>query len=475
MNLNKNTVFQSYPQIDGGTVDLALAKEIAKSPRKIIVLDDDPTGTQTVHDVSVYTDWSRSSLRAGFLEENKLFYILTNSRALSQKETTRIHREIADGAIAVSRELGIPFLIVSRSDSTLRGHYPLETQVLAQRLALQGQPIDGEILCPFFYAGGRFTVGNIHYVLQGEDLVPAAETEFAADKTFGYTHSDLPGYIQEKTAGAYPADSVVCISLEQLRAMDYEGITRQLMSVTGFGKVCVNAIGPVDVKVFCVALYRAMAAGKHFLFRTAADFVKAVGGISDQPLLTRQQLIPRPTQMGGVVVVGSHTQKTTEQLQRLLTSDRAVGIEFNSDLVLQGDGALQAEVQRCVALEEEIIRSGKTAVCYTNRKLLSLPDDTKEQALARSVKIGEAVHHLVGDLSVTPSFVISKGGITSSDVAVKALRLHRATVLGQICPGIPAWQTPEDSRFPGIAYIIFPGNTGSADTLRQAVDILQGQ
>ena len=175
------------------------------------------------------------------------------------------------------------------------------------------------------------------------------------------------------------------------------------------------------------------------------------------------------------MVVGSHTQKTTEQLQRLLTSDRAVGIEFNSDLVLQGDGALQAEVQRCVALEEEIIRSGKTAVCYTNRKLLSLPDDTKEQALARSVKIGEAVHHLVGDLSVTPSFVISKGGITSSDVAVKALRLHRATVLGQICPGIPAWQAPEDSRFPGIAYIIFPGNTGSADTLRQAVDILQGQ
>ena len=114
--------------------------------------------------------------------------------------------------------------------------------------------------------------------------------------------------------------------------------------MTGFNKICVNAIDYCDIKVFAVALYRAMAQGKTFLFRTAAGLVKVLGGVSDIPLLSREDMVTTETQSGGVVVVGSHTQKTTAQLEELLQLDCTVPVAFNSDLVLQGDDALYAEV-----------------------------------------------------------------------------------------------------------------------------------
>ena len=217
-----------------------------------------------------------------------------------------------------------------------------------------------------------------------------------------------------------------------------------------------------------------MSRGKRFLFRTAAGFVKVVGGVSDRPLLTRDEMVTTETSNGGIVVVGSHTAKTTAQLQELLALDGVVPVEFHSGLVLEGDEPFYAEVARCVAEEEKIIKSGKTAVCFTERKLLALKDDSKEAALLRSVKISDGVQKLVGGLSVTPAFVVAKGGITSSDVGTKALAVKRANVLGQIRPGIPVWQTGRESKFPGTAYVIFPGNVGEASTLREAVEILMG-
>lgn len=467
-------VLAGYPPVDEGRIDALLGKEIAAAAFKWVVLDDDPTGVQTVHGVSVYTDWTVESIRMGFAEENRLFYILTNSRGMTAQQTERAHREIAANVAAVSAETGIPCFFLSRSDSTLRGHYPLETEVL-NRAAPDGASADGEILCFFFQEGGRYTLGNVHYVRYGDELVPAGNTEFARDRTFGYRSSDLREYVEEKTGGRYPAGSVVCISLDELRACDIDGITAKLMEVSGFNKVVVNAAAYCDVKVFAVALYRTVAQGKRFLFRTAAGLVKVLGGIPDRPLLTRAEMVTAETGLGGIVVVGSHTAKTTEQLNRLLALGTVVPVPFDSDRVLDGDEAFYAEVDRCVAEEEKIIRAGKTAVCYTNRRLLAVENDTPTDALVRSVKISEGVHSLVGRLSVTPAFVVAKGGITSSDVGIKALKVKRATVRGQIRPGIPVWQTGDESRFPGTPYVIFPGNVGEADTLRQAVEILQGR
>ena len=466
------SVLNQYPPAGEAAVSALLQAELARNDTKFIVLDDDPTGVQTVHDVSVYTDWSVESISQGLLEDTRLFYILTNSRALTPAQTEALHREIAANAAEASKRTGKKFLFISRSDSTLRGHYPLETQVLRDCLESAGQPVDGEILFPYFKEGGRFTLHHTHYVQYGVQLVPAAQTEFAKDASFGYTHSDLTQYIAEKTHGAYRAEDVTTISIEELRAQDYDAIVSKLMQVTGFGKVTVDALDDCDVKIFAVALYRAMARGKTFLFRTAASFVKAAGGISTIPYLQRKDMQPERDGRGGLVIVGSHTEKTTAQLHALLQLPETEPIAFDSDLVLQGEFALAQEVERCVALEEKAILEGKVAVCYTKRTLLHFDADTEESALRRSVRISESVQALAGQLRVKPAFLIAKGGITSSIIGTQALRVRRALVLGQILPGIPVWRTGAESKFPGMAYVIFPGNVGDTDSLRRAVEIL---
>ena len=468
-------VFEKYNKPDETKLDELLKKEIENNDTKFVVLDDDPTGVQTVHDISVYTDWTVESMKKGFMDDNKVFYILTNSRGMTEAETTKIHHEIIDAVAQAAAETGKNYQFISRSDSTLRGHYPLETELLKEGVEKSGKTVDGEVLFPFFKEGGRFTIDNTHYVKYGDELVPAAQTEFAKDKTFGYTHSSIPEYVEEKTKGDYKAENVTCIALEDLRALNIDKITEQLTNVKDFNKVCVNAIDYCDVKAFCIALYRAMAAGKSFMFRTAAGFVKVVGGVTDIPLLTRKEMVVKETDNGGIVVVGSHTAKTTAQLEELLKLDNVVPVEFKSSLVLDGDEAFYNEVKRCVAEGEKIIASGKTAVCFTERKLLTVENDTKESALIRSVKISDGVQRLVGDLNITPAFVIAKGGITSSDVGTKALKVKCANVMGQIKPGIPVWQTGSESRFPQTPYVIFPGNVGEVTTLREAVEVLNAK
>ena len=196
--------------------------------------------------------------------------------------------------------------------------------------------------------------------------------------------------------------------------------------------------------------------------------------MSDIPLLTRSDMIVNESENGGIIVVGSHTAKTTSQLECLKEIADIEFIELDANLVRDEEGFAN-EVGRCLALEGEYIKSGKTVCCYTSRSLVVANTGDKEDELRLSVRISDAVQSLVGRLAVTPSFVVAKGGITSSDVGVKALKVKRATVLGQIKPGIPVWQTGSESKFPNTPYVIFPGNVGEATTLREAVEELMNK
>lgn len=440
--------------------------------KKMIVLDDDPTGVQTVHGVSVYTDWEEDSIRQGFQEENPMFFILTNSRSFSEEETVRAHREIAQRIRKISRELGREFFLISRGDSTLRGHYPLETEVLGTELEKEGDlSVDGEILCPFFPEGGRFTFGNIHYVKEQELLVPAGMTEFAKDKTFGYQASDLREYVEEKTKGKYEAKSCIIISLEELRALDVEGIKQKLLGASNMAKVIVNAVTYEDLMVFCAAFARALKEGRYFLARTAAALPKVMGQVSDQPLLGRADLV-KTEKNGGIVLVGSHVKKTTQQLECLKESECGLEfMEFDVNTSFE-EGGLAREVEKTVQKAEKCIVQGKTAVIYTSRTLLAPETMDKEELLKISVGISDAVTSIIGKLCVKPRFIIAKGGITSSDVGTKALCVRKAQVMGQVKKGIPVWMTGEESKFPGMPYIIFPGNVGEVSTLREIVEEL---
>ena len=457
---------------DADKAEMLLSQAMEGFHKKLVVLDDDPTGVQTVHDVSVYTDWEEESIRNGFEEKEAMFFILTNSRSFSVEETTKVHQDIAARVAKVARELGQDFMIISRGDSTLRGHYPLETQLLADGLTKnEGVVIDGEIICPFFPEGGRYTMDNIHYVKEQENLVPAGMTEFAKDKTFGYKSSDLTEYVEEKTEGKYHKEDCITISLDELNALDVQGIKDKLMSAQNMAKIIVNAVSYADLKVFCAALVLAMKAGKHYMARTAAAFTKVMGRISDQSLLGRAQL-EGDTKNGGIVLIGSHVKKTTDQLNCLKELDgQADFMEFQVNTVFEENG-LEKEVERTVKAAEEKILSGRTVVIYTSRQLLAPENMTPEEKLQISVKISNAVTSIIGKLSVKPKFIIAKGGITSSDVGTKALRVKKARVMGQVKKGIPVWMTGEESKFPGMPYIIFPGNVGNEETLREIVELL---
>lgn len=440
---------------------------------KIIVLDDDPTGIQTVHGVCVYTNWSEESIRAGFEEENPMFFILTNSRGFTAEETRSVHQLIGRRIVKISKEQKVPFVLISRGDSTLRGHYPLETETLRETLEAEGITVDGEILCPFFPEGGRYTVGDVHYVAEGTRLIPAGETEFAKDRTFGYKSSDLKEWIEEKSGGRWKKDEVLSVSVAELRGKTLKGTEEKLLSLTGFQKLIVNAVEYRDVERFAEVCKACISRGKTYIFRTAAAFPKVLGGITDQKLLGKEELVEQDNPHGGLIIAGSHVAKTTRQLEELKKDERIRFIEFNVALVTDEE-KFRREQERVICETDEALAAGVTAAVYTSRKRLDLDTGNREDDLRLSVKISDAVTGIVPALSVRPSFLIAKGGITSSDIGTKGLRVKKAMVAGQILPGIPVWKTGEESMFPHMSYVIFPGNVGSDTALYDAVQKLIG-
>ncbi|MFV0353377.1 MAG: four-carbon acid sugar kinase family protein [Oscillospiraceae bacterium] len=466
----KNAQSERYTEEQKKEIWRELADVNARREELIVVLDDDPTGIQTVHDINVYTDWQVQTLVDAFKEEKNMFFILTNSRGMTAKQVKKQYEEIAENIIFARRSTGRCFLLICRGDSTLRGHYPLEGETLCKALENKDKvTFDGEIIIPFFGEGGRYTLGDIHYLKQEDKLVPVGETEFAKDKTFGYASSNLRAWCQEKTEGRYSANRIVSVGLEELQKRDYAAIENKLRRVQGFNKVVVNAACYEDLAVFTTALIKVLATGKHFLYRTSASFVKVLGGILDVPLLQRKDMIDEKNEHGGVVIIGSHVNKTTRQLEKLKQSDMPLCfLEFDQHKILEQDG-LKKEAERVLALVEEKIKEGQTCVVYSRRERFDLPDSDKEKQLEAAVCISDAITSIVGDLKVRPSFIVAKGGITSSDIGTKALRVKKARVLGQAAAGVPVWQTGEESKFSGLPYVIFPGNVGDDETLYEVV------
>lgn len=457
-----------YPKDEEEKVNSLLHQLLMENDRLLAVIDDDPTGGQTVHDINVYTGWNRESLLKAFQTPQNMFYIMTNSRSMTGARTAAVQREIVENLVWASGVTGRRFELISRGDSTLRGHYPQETQVLAAGLS---QADRKELLIPYFHEGRRYTINDIHYLLDEGRLIPVGESEFGQDKAFGYKNSDLKKWIEEKTKGNVTADQVGSISLEMLRNLDFEGINA-VLSERRYPKVIVNAATDMDLKVFAVCYYQMLKKGMNFIARTASSWPKIAGGISSVPLMEAGRLVEKSNLNGGLVIVGSHVKKTTEQLNTLMKSKAGLRfIEFNQHTALE-PARLAQEAQRVVEAAESAMASGVTAVIYTKRERLDWNKGGAEEELAITSRIADSVTGIAARIRANPRFVVVKGGITSSEIAVKAYRVTEARILGQAAEGVPVWRLGEGSRYPGMAYVIFPGNVGSNDTLRNVVEAL---
>jgi len=170
-------------------------------------------------------------------------------------------------------------------------------------------------------------------------------------------------------------------------------------------------------------------------------------------------------------VVGSHVRRTTEQLQRLLDTPDTAGIEVNVPALVHGDDERDREITRVRGQANGAIATGQTPVVYTSRKV-ERPEGMEELAVARTVS--DALVAIVRGIEMRPEFVVGKGGITSSDVGTLGLGAQRASVLGQVRPGVPVWRLGSESRFPSMPYIVFPGNVGDAEMLAEIVTELIG-
>ncbi len=464
--MQKAAIFQQLPP-EWPTDRLPeIQQQVAASGRKIVVLDDDPTGTQTVHQVTVLTEWSVDALAAELAQPDPCFYILTNSRSLPLPAAQALNAEIGRNLLAASQQTGRPFAVVSRSDSTLRGHYPGETDALAAALGMQ---VDGTLLIPFFLEGGRFTIDDVHYVAEGDQLIPAAETPFAQDAAFGYRSSNLREWVAEKSGGAHPAARVASISLADIRQGGPAVVAQKLCALQNNQACVVNCVSMRDLQIFVLGLLEAEAQDKTFLYRTAASFVQVRAGITPRPLLTSAELTGNRTG-GGLVVVGSYVPKTSSQLGPLLAMPEIVSAEVNVAALLD-DVTQVGEIERVAQLVETALRAEQTAVIYTSRALVT--GNGAEASLAIGQRISASLVAIVQALEVAPRYILAKGGITSSDTATQGLGVRRATVLGQILPGVPVWQTGAESRWPGLIYVVFPGNVGDNEALVNAVKRFQ--
>ncbi len=441
-----------------------LRADLARSGRKLVVLDDDPTGTQTVHGVKVYMDWSEGTLEGALQAADSAFYVSTNSRSLAPDEAESLAALIGRNLRDAARRLGAEVLVASRSDSTLRGHFPVEVSALAS--ALYGA-VDGVILAPCFFEAGRYTVGDVQWVETAGELVEAHRTEFARDRAFGYRSSDLKEWVAEKSAGAIPSSRVISIRLDLLRSGGEDYVAEALARSKDGSPIIANAACYEDLEILAGAVARVESAGKRFIYRTAASFVKARAGIEDRPFLTREE-----TQAGagpGLVVVGSYIGKTTRQVKALLDAGLARGVELGVDELDDGRSA-EGEVARVAREAASVLSSGSSVAVYTSRTLRETSD-----SIAAGKTVMSALCDAVRRIDARPSWIVAKGGITSIEIARSALRAATAEVLGQIASGVSVWRTGPPAVWGEVPYVVFPGNVGGDEALLDVVRALSGR
>ncbi|MEU5108832.1 MULTISPECIES: four-carbon acid sugar kinase family protein [unclassified Streptomyces] len=440
--------------------------------RRLVVLDDDPTGTQTVADVPVLTTWTVEDLRWALRQDSTAFFVLTNTRSLDPDAAAARNREVVRALAQASAAEGIGYVLASRGDSTLRGHFPLETDVLADEV-----PVDGVVLVPAYIEAGRLTADSVHWMRTAEGMLPVGRSEFARDATFGYANSRLPEWIEEKTGGRVAAADVLRITLEDLRVRGPEHVAGLLGSLREGRTAVADALTDDDLRVLALASARAEAGGTRLLYRCGPSFVRARAGQAARAPLTAAELrAGRDTAAPaghGLIAVGSHVGLTTRQLDRLRERGGIAEFELDVPALLDEErrAAHIAEVAKACAGALE----GGEVVVRTTRSVVTGADADDSLAIARSVSAAlvETVRAVTAERR--PAFVVAKGGITSSDIATEGLEIRRAWARGTLLPGIVSLWEPESGPSVGIPYIVFAGNVGDDNALADAIDLLRSR
>ncbi len=446
-------IIKELPQSQFTEIFPRLEGFIKGSDRCIIVLDDDPTGCQTLHGIPVLFLWNLDILEREMLNGTPLFFLMTNSRSMTEDNAVALYREIGHLIKEASEKTGRAFSIISRSDSTLRGHYPAEPDAL--QFLYDQSPV--HCIIPAFFQGGRYTIGDEHYVQTGDLLVPASQTPSAEDKVFGFSHSNLKKWVEEKTSGRISHKRVFSFGLEELRIKGPDYVGQKLNELNPGAVVVVNAVEQNDLDIFALGALKAEDKGAFLLYRTAASFLNSFAAIQPRKPLEGKE-ISSGSVSGGLFIVGSYVPRSTMQLEHLMGQAGIHPLELEVCRLLLDSS--EDYIDESIKLVDNHIKDGRHVLLYTSRELVYTDDPAENLAIGKTVS--DSLVTISREIRTTPSFIVAKGGITSHDIASKGLRIKRAIVAGSALPGVPVL-VPDDR--PDLKYIIFPGNVGGNDAL----------
>lgn len=437
-----------------------------------MVLDDDPTGSQCVADIPIVTEWSDDSLRWLMSQGTSMGFVMTNSRALPAVRAAAVCEQIVDRALPIATELGLELVFLSRSDSTLRGHFAAELDAICRALGRHGQPAEAIVFAPAFFEAGRTTEDDIHYVQTADGRTPVAETPYAADATFGFTESWLPAWIQGRGGGVpWPVST---LSLAELRRPDSDRVTLvpdnpgHLAAPHRPPIVVVNGVTQADYDAAAEAARSAVRAGSRIVIRCGPSFVASWLGL---PPPTPVREIPVAVTDGtdsGLIVVGSHVPTTSKQLAYARQSLALPTVTLEVEQLLEADAA--QHIARVASTLIELLGSGDVVLCTTRSAIVDADPQVSLEIAAGIAGAVVATVKLV--LAATdPAWLIVKGGITSATVIRDAMGFTRGWITGQVFQSLlPIWRQADET---GIPTIIFPGNVGTESTLADVVGRLR--
>ena len=448
---------------------------------KIVVIDDDPTGSQSVYGCPLLLSWDQDILTKGIRSPSSLLFVLANTRSMSPQMAETTTRDICQSIQKSINNTDLNFddvLFISRGDSTLRGHGVLEPTILSQELG----PFDATFHVPAFFEGGRTTVNGVHF-LNGS---PVHLSNFASDQIFGYSTSYLPDWLEEKSKGEILSQSVFRVTIEQLQdaIKSDKGMKELCVFLKALSRnvsVVVDAEDSSHLEVFAKAVIQLMGE-KRFLFRSAASLISAFAQLPKNSYipsslaslrLKDQCSIYKP----GLIVVGSHVQLADQQLAVLLKNKNCEGVElpvYKISRVLDGslpDVLLKDLENRWFMQLKKILQAYKTPVLYTSRGEVSFPSVAKRMFFG--LQLAELMARLTTHLCYDLGYVIIKGGITTQILLQKGLGLGIVELKGQLLPGLSVICPYSNENIGQLPILTFPGNLGDSRTLLNAWQLME--
>ena len=447
---------------------------------KIIVIDDDPTGSQTVHDCLLLLRWDVDTLKKGFQSSSNLFFILANTRALSENQAEERLKEIADALNDVISTQGYnkdELIFISRGDSTLRGHNFLEPYTLSKLLG----PFHATFHIPAFIEGKRITKNGNHFV---GDL-PAHKTIYAQDKNFGFQTNNVGQLLCQKSKNKLEFKKIKNIFHSELAISDVNEsnkVSEMVANLTGNTHVVVDALNYSQLKVFSKIIMK-YHTQKSFLFRSAASFVSTISNIhKNRKKTSYYSTLCRKNRdnkyMIGLIVIGSYVELTNRQLKKISERDAINLIELDVSEFHQihklEDRHIQIDLFKTKLIKEirNSIDKCFTPILHTSRKYLISGNKSEQRQFSNSLAYFMA--QLVAEIKFEIGYLISKGGITTNLILSEGLNADVVYLEGQILPGISlvTHKIPElDIKIP---VVTFPGNIGDDYSLVKVLNILEG-